>query len=136
MTMWRKLMLLALVLFLSACGANGDSNQEEYTIDDATGLPLNPETIPEGDFVVEGTISSMNLTPQSSPEFVLKVESGRTYRVRAQALPDILFDDGEMVGVANFVQGMQVRATVSQVVGGPETGNTTQLVTEDLVIVR
>ncbi len=136
MAVWRKFLLLGLVLFLSACGSNSDSNQEEYTVDEATGLPLNPETIPEGDFVVDGTISSMNLTPQSSPEFVLRVESGRTYRVRAQALPGILYDDGEAVGVANFVQGMQVRATVSQIVGGPETGNTTQLVTEDLVIIR
>ena len=136
MSMWRKLLLVAFVVFLAACGSGGESAQEEYTIDEATGLPLNPETIPEGDFVVEGTISSMNLTPQSAPEFVLRIESGRTYRVRAQPLPDILYADGEVVGVANFVQSMQVRATINQVVGGPETGNTTQFVTEDLVIVR
>jgi len=136
MSVLRKLLLITFVVFLAACGSGGDSAQEEYSIDEATGLPLNPEVVPEGDFVVEGTISSMNLTPQSSPEFVLRVESGRTYRVRAQPLPDILYDDGEAVGVANFVQGMQVRATINQVVGGPETGNTTQLVTEDLVIVR
>jgi hypothetical protein len=78
----------------------------------------------------------MNLTPQSAPEFVFRVESGRTYRVRAQPLPDILYDDGEVVGVANFVQGMQVRAVISQIVGGAETGNTTQLVTDNLMIVR
>ena len=136
MSMLRKLFLIACVVFLAACGSGGESAQEEYTIDEATGLPLNPETIPEGDFVVEGTISNMNLTPQSSPEFVLSVESGRTYRVRAQPLPDILYDDGEAVGVANFVQGMEVRAVISQIVGGAETGNTTQLVTDNLMIVR
>ncbi|MBK8905401.1 MAG: hypothetical protein IPM53_29735 [Anaerolineaceae bacterium] len=136
MRAWRKFLLLALMVLLAACGSNGDTTPEEYTIDEATGLPLNPETIPEGDFVVEGTIASMNLTPQSAPEFVLRVPSGRTYRVRAQALPDILYDDGEAVGVANFVQGMEVRATISQVVGGPETGNTRQFVTDDLIIVR
>ncbi|MAU01533.1 MAG: hypothetical protein CL608_30720 [Anaerolineaceae bacterium] len=136
MNMLRKLLLIVVVVLLAACGSDGEAAQEEYTIDEATGLPLNPETIPEGDFVVEGTISSMNLTPQSAPEFVLRIESGRTYRVRAQPLPDILYNDGETVGVANFVQGMQVRATINQIVGGPETGNTTQLVTEDLVIIR
>ena len=136
MSMWRKLLLIAFVVFLAACGSGGEAAEEEYTIDEATGLPLNPETIPEGDFVVEGTISSMNLTPQSSPEFVLRVESGRTYRVRAQPLLDILYNDGEAVGVASFVQGMQVRATIYQIVGGPETGNTTQFVTEDLVVIR
>lgn len=136
MKMWRKFLFVALMVLLAACGSNGNTAEEEYTIDEATGLPLNPDTIPEGDFVVEGTIASMNLTPQSAPEFVLRSPAGRTYRVRAQALPDILYNDGEAVGVANFVQEMQVRATVSQVVGGPETGNTTQLVTDDLVIVR
>lgn len=136
MKMWRKFLFVALMVLLAACGSNGNTAEEEYTIDEATGLPLNPDTIPEGDFVVEGTIASMNLTPQSAPEFVLRSPAGRTYRVRAQALPDILYDDGEAVGVANFVQEMQVRATISQVVGGPETGNTTQLVTTDLVIVR
>ena len=136
MSMWRRLLLIAFVLFFAACGSYGEAAQEEYRVDEAQGLPLNPETIPEGDFVVEGTISSMNLTPQSTPEFVLRVESGRTYRVRAQPLPDILYNDGEPVGVASFVQGMRIRATVSQVLGGPETGNTTQLVTEDLVVIR
>jgi len=137
MKTWRMFLLLILLIVLAACGGgNGGSAEEEYTIDEATGLPLNPETIPEGDFVVEATIASMNLTPQSTPEFVLRIPSGRTYRVRAQALPDILYNDGEAVGVANFVQGMAVRATISQVVGGPETGNTRQFVTEDLVIVR
>lgn len=132
----RKFLLIVFVFFLAACGSGGDSVQEEYTLDEATGLPLNPETIPESDFVVEGTVSSMNLTPQSSPEFVLTVPSGRTYRVRAQPLSDILYDDGEVVGIANFNQGMAVRAVISQIVGGPETGNTTQLVTEDLMIIR
>ncbi|MCA9954755.1 MAG: hypothetical protein H6657_14300 [Ardenticatenaceae bacterium] len=136
MKTWPKFLLLILLVLLAACGANAETSQETYTVDEQTGLPLNPDTIPEGDFVVEGTISSMNLTPQSAPEFVLRSPTGRTYRVRAQALPDILYDDGEMVGVANFVQGMQVRATISQEVGGPETGNTTQLVTDDLMILR
>ena len=136
MKTWPKFLLLILLVLLAACGANAETSQEAYTVDEQTGLPLNPDTIPEGDFVVEGTISSMNLTPQSAPEFVLRSPAGRTYRVRAQALPDILYDDGEMVGVANFVQGMQVRATISQEVGGPETGNTTQLVTDDLMILR
>ena len=136
MKTWPKVLLLILLVLLVACGSDAETSQEEYTIDEQTGLPLNPDTIPEGDFVVAGTIASMNLTPQSAPEFVLRSAAGRTYRVRAQALPDILYDDGEMVGVANFVQGMQVRATISQEVGGPETGNTTQLVTDDLMILR
>jgi hypothetical protein len=136
MIMWRKLLLMTFIVFWAACGSGGEVVQEEYTIDESTGLPLNPEAIPDGDFVVEGTISSMNLTPQSTPEFVLRIDSGRTYRVRTQPLPDILYSDGEAVGIANFVQGMEVRAVISQIVGGAETGNTTQLVTDNLVIVR
>ncbi len=136
MTMWRKFLIVFLIFLLAACGSDSVAEQEEYTIDEATGLPLNPEAIPEGDFVVEGTVSSMNLTPQSAPEFVLTIPSGRTYRVRTQPLSDIFYDDGEVVGIANFNQGMAVRAVISQIVGGPETGNTTQLVTEDLVVIR
>ena len=133
----RTFWLVPLILLLVACGSNGGSDsQEEYTLDEATGLPLNLETIPEGDFVIEGTIASMNLTPQTSPEFVLKGPSGRTYRVRAQPLSDIFYDDGEAVGTANFIQGMQVRAVISQITGGAETGNTRQFVTEDLTIIR
>ena len=129
--------LMFVLLIMAACGSDGgDTIQEEYVIDEATGLPSNPELIPAGDFVIEGTISSMNLTPQSSPEFVIMAPSGRSYRVRAQPLSQILFDDGESVGVANFVQGMQVRAVASQIAGGAETGNTQQIVTENLVVMR
>ena len=136
MNVWRKFLPIVLILFFAACGSEGGSVQQEYTIDEATGLPLNPETLPEDDFVIEGTISSMNLTPQSAPEFVIRIPSGRTFRVRAQPLPDISYDDGEAVGVAGFVQDMQVRAVISQVTGGAETGNTNQLVTEDLVVIK
>jgi hypothetical protein len=136
MNVLRKFLIMALVLFLAACGSGGNGDQEEYTIDEATGLPLNPQTLPEGDFVIEGTISSMNLTPQSAPEFVIRSDSGRTYRVRAQPLPDILYDDGETVGVSRFVQGMEIRAVISQIAGGSETGNTNQLVTQNLLVFR
>lgn len=135
MKILRKFLLMAFVLLLAACGS-GDDVAEEYTLDEATGLPLNPQTFPEGDFVIEGTISSMNLTPQSTPEFVIRVDAGRTYRVRTQPLSDILYDDGEAVGISSFVQGMQVRAVINQVAGGPETGNALQLVTDNLVIIK
>lgn len=136
MTLRPKLLLIAFILFVTACGSGGDVVQEEYTIDEATGLPLNPQTIPDGDFVIEGTIANMNLTPQSEPELVLKVSSGQTYRVRTQPLSDIFYDDGGTIGIPDFAQGMQVRATISQIVGGPETGNSRQFVTEDLVIIK
>ncbi len=136
MTTARKLLIVVFAIFLAGCGSGGDAVQEEYTIDEATGLPLNPDTIPEGDFVLEGTASSMNLTPQTSPEFVITVPSGKTYRVRTQALSEIFYADGEAIGASDFQQGMKIRAVVSQIEGGAETGNTTQFVTEDLVIVR
>jgi len=136
MIAWCRFLFITLMLFLAACGSSGDAEQEEYVIDEVTGLPLNPEALPEGDFVIEGTIGNMNLTPQSAPEFVLRIASGRTYRVRSQPLSDILYEDGEVVGVAGFVQGMEVRAVINQVAGGPETGNTNQLVTDNLVVMR
>lgn len=136
MTTLYKFLFISFVILLAACGSSGDVEQEEYIIDEATGLPLNPETLPEGDFVIEGTIGNMNLTPQSAPEFVLRVDSGRTYRVRTQPLSDIFYEDGEAVGVAGFAQGMQVRAVINHAEGGPETGNTNQLVTENLVVIR
>lgn len=136
MNVLRNYLIIALVLLVAACGSGGNGDQEAYTLDEATGLPLNPQTLPDGDFVIEGTISSMNLTPQSAPEFVIRIESGRTFRVRAQPLPDILYDDGEAVGVSRFAQGMTIRAVISQVAGGTETGNTNQLVTDNLLVFR
>jgi hypothetical protein len=136
----KRILLISLVLAFILAGCGGAAESSETTageIDAATGLPLNPDTIPtDSPFIVEGTIASMNLTPQSAPEFVVRAPSGKTYRIRTQALPDITYDDGEPVGVDGFSQGMSVRATVEQQEGGAGTGNIPILFSGDFMIVR
>jgi len=135
--MKKTILLTLLIFFTAACGGGEEAPAEEFVIDAETGLPLNPETPPtDTQFIVDGTISNMNLTPQTEPEFVIRVESGRTYRVRSQQLADITFEDGEQVGVMNFSQGMRVRATVEAEIGSAGTGNQPILRSSDLTILR
>ncbi|GAB4268294.1 MAG: hypothetical protein Kow0080_11100 [Candidatus Promineifilaceae bacterium] len=135
----KRILLISLVLTFILAGCGGEAeivNTTPDAVDAATGLPLNPNTIPDGPFIVEGTIANMNLSPQSAPEFVVRIPSGKTYRIRSQALSDITYDDGESVTVDGFSQGLLVRATVEQQVGTVGTGDVPILFSSDLVIVR
>lgn len=81
--------------------------------DPETGLPVNPDSYFAGDqFVIRGAIISMNLTPQTSPEFVIEAPSGQRYRFLAQSLADVYFRDGSQIRAHEYRQGMYGEATV------------------------
>jgi hypothetical protein len=114
-----------LVLALAGCGGgeaatsttSSQTNDEEEAVveeqvDEETGLPFNPEEAPDGEFVIEGVVSSLTLTPQDKPEYVVQLPSGKRYRIRSQPLSETFFDDGTPVSPSTLRQGMTVRATV------------------------
>jgi hypothetical protein len=132
---------LLLVAALTACGGggstttNGDEAEPEEVVvedevDEETGLPLNPEIAPEGEFIIEGVISSLTLTPQDKPEFVIILPSGKRYRIRSQPLSETFFDDGTAVSPSTLRQGMNIRATVEYF---PDEGVAGEYRTADLL---
>jgi hypothetical protein len=125
------ILLSVLLLVLAACGGNGATeNGADIEIDAETGLPLNPVDTRSGPFIVEGTLSSLNLTPQTAPEFVVRAPSGQTYRIRSQPLSETFFNDGEPVTPSLIRQGMTVRATAEF------DANTQIFISEDLAFIR
>jgi len=130
--------VLLLTILLAACGGNGSTDNATTTdeIDAATGLPLNPQVLPDGPFIVEGVIASQNLTPQTAPEFVVRVPSGKTFRIRSQPLADTFYDDGSPIAPSEFTQGMQVRAMVTQAPADATSGSVNLLISEDLTIIK
>ncbi len=132
----RLFLLFLLLCAMAACGG-GNGNDETITeTDPDTGLPLNPETLPDGPFIVEGSIANLNLTPQDKPEFVIRVASGKTYRIRSQPLSNTTYDDGEAIAPSAFTQGMRVRATVVQIEADGSSGRIRLMVSEDLTIIK
>ncbi len=117
-TLW----VLSLIL-LVACGGS-DSEQEPaaqservevvYEIDEESGLPLNPpmNALPEGEFMVEGEITAVTLIPQDKPLFKIATESGTTYQVNAQPVPDIYVEDGSQLAPYEIQSGLRARATL------------------------
>jgi len=84
-------------------------------IDPDTGLEINPATITPGvDYILRAELISASLTPQDSPEFMLTSPAGVRYRVRAQPVPQILYEDGTQPALHEFTRGMPVQATVRQ----------------------
>ncbi len=82
-------------------------------IDPETGLEINPEPIPFGvEFIARGEVISMNLTPQTEPEFVIRGPNGIIYRIATQALSDIYLLDGSQLQPFEYRQGMEAMATV------------------------
>jgi hypothetical protein len=138
--MKKVLFLWFLLLFaLSACGGGGpattnsDAGEEvvvEDQVDEETGLPFNPEEAPDGEFVIEGVVSSLTLTPQDKPEYVVTLPSGKRYRIRSQPLSETFFDDGTAVSPSTLRQGMTVRATVAYF---PDEGVAGEYRTADLI---
>lgn len=83
--------------------------------DPDTGLEINPATITPGvDYILRAELVSASLTPQDSPEFMLTSPAGVRYRVRAQPVPQILYDDGTQPALHEFTRGILVQATVRQ----------------------
>lgn len=116
---WLVVLIIMSAIMITACGggdsepANGGETVDEGPdIDPDTGLIINPNSDPGGQFIVEGSLVSLNLTPQTAPEFVIRISPEKTYRVRSQSLADTFYEDGEPVIPNAIRQGMLVRATI------------------------
>lgn len=82
--------------------------------DEETGLQLNPSLPPDGEFVVMGTITAVNLVPQDAPLIKVVAENGQTYQILAQPVSQITTVDGTAVTPLDIKNGRLVRATVRQ----------------------
>lgn len=93
--------------------AAGDGEGVYFGIDPETGLEINPEVTPRGvEFIARGEVISMNLTPQTSPEFVIRAPNGASFRMATQGLADIFLLDGSQLKPFEYKIGMEAKATV------------------------
>jgi hypothetical protein len=82
--------------------------------DPETGLVVNPETVRPGDtFIVRGEIISMNLTPVTSPEFLIQSPDGTNFRLRSQALAETYYEDGDQLQAFQYRNGLLAQATAT-----------------------
>jgi len=101
--------------------------------DPETGLEINPSELLQGvEFIVRGKIVSMNLIPQTDPEFLIESPDGVKFRVQSQGIADIYFLDGTQIAAHQYRQGMIAQATVFQDAGA---GLTTVVESDDLTLI-
>ncbi len=82
-------------------------------IDSDSGLEINPASYGPGDtFIVRGTVISMNLTPITSPEFLIESPEGVRYRVKTQPLDETFFIDGTQWQPFEYRQGVGAMVTI------------------------
>ncbi len=102
--------------------------------DPETGLPVNPETVRPGDtFIVRGEIISMNLTPTTSPEFLIQSPDGLKFRLRSQDLADTYYEDGDQLQAFQYQNGLLAQATATLAADASPSDIPT---TTDLVLVK
>lgn len=86
-------------------------------VDPETGLAINPplDVAQNGEeFIVIGVVNSANLTPQTSPEYLIisATDEKTRYRVMGQGLAETFYEDGSAVPLIVFQQKPMLRATV------------------------
>ena len=82
--------------------------------DPETGLPVNPDSVNPGDtFIVRGEIISMNLTPTTSPEFLIQAPDGLKFRLRSQDLAETYYEDGDQLQAFQYQNGLLAQATAT-----------------------
>jgi len=102
--------------------------------DPDTGLIVNPDSVNPGDtFIVRGEIISMNLTPTTSPEFLILSPGGSKFRLRSQDLADTYFEDGEQLLGYQYQSGILAQATVTL---APDAGSSDIPTSADLILVK
>lgn len=117
------IIFLLTILIFTSCAPTNTSSENEQTdqeesvpvvLDEETGLPLNPEIIPDGEFVVEGVTNAVTVIPQDKPLFKIMTDTGIFYQINAQPVSEIFMVDGTALRPFEFKSGMIVRATVFQ----------------------
>jgi hypothetical protein len=117
----------------SSSSSVAETPTAEAEIDPETGLLINPNPAPqEGEFIVIGPLSAVNVIPQDKPLFTVKIPGGASYTINSQPIPDIYVEDGSQIRPHEFRAGMQVRATVR--IDPERVGGSSGFVTEDLTI--
>lgn len=150
MKKWFIGIVIGLVVgLLVACGGSGNGSDGGSTgnssasaavtptakaeIDAETGLLINPNPAPqEGEFIVIGPLSAVNVIPQDKPLFTVKIPGGASYTINSQPVPDIYAEDGSQMAPHLIRAGMQVRATVR--IDPEREGVSSGFVTDDLTI--
>lgn len=80
--------------------------------DPETSLPVNPDSVSPGDtFIIRGEIISMNLTPTTSPEFLIQAPDGLKFRIRSQDLAETFYEDGDQLQPFQYRNGLLAQAT-------------------------
>ena len=103
-------------------------------VDPDTGLNVNPDVLNPGDTaIIRGEIISMNLTPTTSPEFLIQAPSGVNYRIRTQDLANTAYEDGTEIAPYQYQIGMLAQATVTLAADAALTDLATS---ENLVLVK
>ena len=117
--MKKLFILLVLAALLAACGGGASApaaDVPDAVIDPDTGLVINPDLAyaqSGEEFIVDGTAVSLNLTPVTSPEYLLlPIDGTLRYRILGQPLADTFYNDGTLVPVTAFQNGIRIRATV------------------------
>lgn len=121
--------------------ADGDAGSGETVAgrpasgaDPETGMQINPPELIQGEeFIVRGEIISLNLTPQTTPEFLVEAPNGQKFRIRSQELSAVTYEDGTTVAPHEFRQGMLAEATVYQ---DPSADLTTLVESEDFRLLK
>lgn len=82
--------------------------------DPETNLLVNPDSVNPGDtFIVRGEIISMNLTPTTSPEFLIQSPDGLKFRLRSQDLAETYYEDGDQLQAYQYQNGLLAQATAT-----------------------
>lgn len=102
--------------------------------DPETGLAINPDSVNPGDtFIVRGEIISMNLTPTTSPEFLIQSPDGLKFRLRSQDLAETYFEDGDQLQPFQYQLGILAQATATLAADASPSDIPTS---DDLVLVK
>lgn len=134
---FKRFVILSLWLLAGCAPAGGEATAvaptSTWQIDDATGLPLNPATLPDSQFIVEGMVTAVTVIPQNKPLFKVQIPSGHTYQINAQPLGQITMLDGSAIRAIDFKSGMVIRATATTSDAGG-LGGEPVLSSQDLVV--
>ncbi len=91
MLCFATLLLLAMLAACTSGGAFAEPTAVSPTpaIDEATGLELNPSDILDVDFVVQGTITAVDLIPQDEPLIKIETPTGKPTRYGPSPFPKL-----------------------------------------------